>query len=482
MPIEADVLIIGGGIAGISVARELSKYELDVVLVEKEADVGWGQTKASYAICHPGVRWAPGTLAQALIARSNQILAQLVDDLDIDFTRSGELVLAFNDDEKAAIKAMKEQGEHISIDGLEILSGDEIRRLEPSTNPSAVAALYLPTAGFFNPFDMVFAFCENARENGVKIFTETGVTGIAPERGGFIIETDQGEIRATRVINAAGLHAEVIASMVGADNFRVSYATKATCFILDKTLANRFQRIITGIADLKSFAKFKLLMPTYGGNLLMYTPLSLPAGGIDDRALEEGALEMTVKSVRVLVPDLDFERNVITAFSGLTARNDRNDFIIEASAKYPTFVNVVLTPPGITCSPIIGIRVAEILKENGLELHKKKDFNPCRRRIQPPRDLSETRIRELLEQDPGFGRVVCRCEKVTEGEIVKAVHRGASTLDGLKFRTRAGMGRCQGNYCTPRVSRILAGELNQPMEDMTKRGPGSNLLLKEASN
>jgi len=479
---KTDILIIGGGVAGLSIARELSRYELDIMLVEKEADVGWGQTKASYAICHPGARWAPRTLAQAMIARSNQCLARLIDELDIDFDRSGELVLAFNDGEKAALEVMKAQGEHISVEGLEILSKDEIRRLEPRVNSSAIAALHLPTAGVFNPFDLVIAFFENAGENGVRILTETVVTGIATERRGFIIETDQEEIRATRVINAAGLHAEEIASMVGANDFRISYATKATCFLLDKTLAKSVHRIITGMADLKSFTKFKLLMPTYGGNLLMYTPISAPARGIDDRALEEGILDMTVKSVRSLVPELNLENNIITAFSGLSARNDRNDFIIEASPKVPTFVNVALPPPGITCSPMIGIRVAEILKESGLELQKKRDFNPYRRRIQPPRDLSAPRIGELLKQDPGYGRVVCRCEKVTEGEMVDAVRRGASTLDGIKFRTRAGMGRCQGNYCTSRISRILARALSQPVEHMTKKGPGSDLLLHEGVN
>ena len=196
MAIKTDVLIIGAGIAGCSIARELSKYELDVTLVEKEVDVGWGQTKASYAICHPGARWAPGTLAQEMIAESNSIIDQLVDDLDIDFRRLGELILAFNDEELGCLKAIKKQGEHIHIEGLEIIDKDEIQRLEPSVNPDAMAALHMPTAGIFNPFELVHAFYENARENGVSMLMGTEVTAILQEKGEFKVETDQNEIQA----------------------------------------------------------------------------------------------------------------------------------------------------------------------------------------------------------------------------------------------------------------------------------------------
>jgi glycerol-3-phosphate dehydrogenase len=477
LAIKTDVLIIGAGIAGCSIARELSKYELEVTLVEKEVDVGWGQSKASYAICHPGARWAPGTLAQELIAESNSRIDQLIDDLDVDFRRLGELILAFNDEELKCLKTIKKQGEHIQIEGLEIIDKNEIQRLEPNVTPAAMAALYMPTAGIFNPFELVHAFNENARENGVSMLMGTEVTAVVQEKGQFKVETDQNEIQASYVVNAAGLHAAKVAGMVGADNFKISYATKGTCFILDDCMGNMINHIVTGLPDLQSFTRFRLVMPTYAGNVLIYTPLSEPAHGIDDRAVEKRTFDLTFESARSLVPDVDFRRYIIASFSGLTARNDRGDFIIEASKKYPTFVHVALLPPGLTCSPAVGRRVVEVLKRNGLELRKKTNFNPYRKGINSIRDLSAPQISECVRQDPRYGKVVCRCEMVSEAEIVDAIQRGASTLDGVKFRTRAGMGRCQGNFCGPNSAGILARELDQPLEKITKKGPGSHYII-----
>jgi len=477
MSLKTDVLIIGAGIAGTAIARELSKYELDVTLVEKEVDVGWGQTKASYAICHPGARWAPGTLAQEMIAASNHVIDRLIDDLDVDFRRLGELVLAFNEKELECLKAIKKQGKHIHIERLEIIDKIELQRLEPNVNPAAMAALYMPTAGIFNPFELVQAFYENARENGVNILLGTQVTEIVREQGKFKVETNQNEIQATYVVNAAGLHAAKIAEMVGADNFKVSYATKGSCFVLDNCMGEIVNHIVTGLVDLQSFTRFKLVMPTYAGNILIYTPTSEPAHGIDDRAVEKRALDLTLESARSLVPDMDFERYIISSFCGLTARNNRGDFIIETANPHSGFVNVALPPPGLTCSPVIGQKVAGILKKYGLVLIEKLNFNPHRRGINSLRASSSPKISELLRQDPRYGKVVCRCEKVTEAEIIDAVQRGATTLDGVKFRTRAGMGRCQGNFCGPQSASILAKELDQPLETITKNGPGSSYVL-----
>jgi len=477
MPLKTDVLIIGGGIGGTAIARELSRYDLHVTLVEKEVDVGWGQTKASYAICHPGARWAPGTLAQEMIAESNSIIDQLMRDLDIDFMRMGELILAFNDQELECLRAIKKQGEYIHVEDLKILDKNEILRLEPNVNPDALGALYMPTAGIFNPFELVSAFYENARDNGVDMLMGTEVMRITEEKGEFKVETDQNEIQASYIVNAAGLHAAKVAGMVGADNFKISHATKGSCFILDACLGNIVNHIVTGLPDLQSFTRFKLVMPTYAGNILIYTPISEPAHGIDDRAVERRAFALTFESARSLVPAVDFERHIIASFSGLTARNDRGDFIIEASEKYKGFVNVALPPPGITCSPVLGKRVAQILKNNGLVQTEKPHFKPYRKGINSIRDSTAPQIRERIQQDPGFGKVVCRCENVSEAEIVDAIQRGASTLDGVKFRTRAGMGRCQGNFCGPKSAGILARELDQPLEKITKKGPGSNYTI-----
>ena len=475
---KADVLIIGGGISGISVARELSKYDLDVTLVEKEADVGWGQTKASYANRHPGARWPPGTLAQQMIAEANQMMDQLIEDLDIDFRRSGELVLAFNKDELEVLKTMKKQGDFINIEGLEFIGPDEIKRMEPNVNSAAIAALFMPTAGIFNPFEQILAFYENARDNGVDMLIGTEVTGIVPENGIFIVETNRDEIQAGYIVNAAGLFAERVAKMVGADSFKISYDTKSTCIILDPLLGDIVRHIVTGLNNMQ-FTRYKLVTPTFDDKILIYTTFPEPAKGIEDRAVEKRMIDFTAESVKVLVPDVDFEKYVIAAYSGLTARNDRGDFIIEASEKLPAFVNVAIPPPGITCSPAIGKRVVEILKDNGLKLREKTNFNPYRKSMRSLRGSSPNQVRELVEKDPNYGNVVCRCEAVTVGEVTEAVKRGATTLDGVKFRTRAGMGRCQANFCGPKVADILAREFDQPFERITKKGHDSSYVIKK---
>ena len=477
MPEKADVLIIGGGVAGTSIARELSKYELDVMLIEKEADVGWGQTKASYAICHPGARWAQPTLAQEMMAESHRMWDQLADELDIEFAQIGELVLAFNEEKLGYIRALKRQGEQNGIRGLEILDRSETRHLEPHVNPDVMAALHMPTAGVFNPFELVFAFSENARANGVTMLVDTEVKGIFPERGGFTVQTPGQTIHAKYVVNAAGLHASSVAQMAGANNFNISYGTKSTCVILDRCLGDLVKHIVTGVADPSAFSRFKIVMPTFHRNILLYTPIPEPAKGIEDRATEKRAVDITIQDAKSLIPDIDFKKHVIASFSTLAARNDRGDFVIEASERCPGFVNVALPPPGITCSPAVGKRVVKILEDAGLSLFGKPNFNPYRRKIKRIRDASPSELEELVAQDPNHGHVVCRCEKVSEAEIVEAIRRGATTLDGIKFRTRAGMGRCQSNYCCGEIADILARELQLPFEKVTKKGSGSEYAL-----
>ena len=473
---KTDVLIIGGGISGLSAARELSKYEVDVTLLEREVDVGWGQTKASYANRHPGVRWTPGTLAQQMIAEANQMMDQLIEDLDIEFRRSGEVVLAFDNDELESLKTMKHQGDYIHVEGLEFIGPDEIRRMEPNVNSKAIGALYMPTAGVFNPFEQVLALYENARDNGVDILIGTEVTGIIPEKGKFIVETNRDEIQARYIVNAAGLFAEKVANMAETDGFKINYATKATSLILDPLLGGIVRHIVSGLHDPNRFTSYSLVSPTFDDKILIYTKFPEPAKGIEDRAVAKRPFNLALENAKVLVPDVDFENHIIASFSGLTARNDRGDFIIEASKKFPTFVNVALPPPGVTCSPAVGKRVVEVLKDNGLALREKTNFNPYRKGIKSLRRSSPEQIRELVRKDPRYGRVVCHCEKVSEGEIVEAIKRGASTLDGVKFRTRACMGRCQGNYCGPEVAGILARELDQPFVSITKKGRRSNYI------
>jgi glycerol-3-phosphate dehydrogenase len=310
----------------------------------------------------------------------------------------------------------------------------------------------------------------------------TEVKGIVPERGKFIVEADGDEIHTDYIVNAAGLFAEKIAKMVGDDSFKITYATKGSCLILDTLLGNTIRHIVTGLNDPKSFLRWKLITPTFHDKLLIYTSVDEPAKGIEDRAVAKRIFDLSIASAKVLAPNVDFEKHIIASYSGLTARNNRNDFIIEASRKYHAFIHVALPPPGLTCSPAVSRRVVDILRTNGLDLREKADFNPYRKGIESLRRSSPARMGELIREDPRYGRVICHCERVTEGEIVEAVKRGATTLDGVKFRTRAGMGRCQANYCGPEVTKILAREMNRPFESITKKGGGSNYLDLKRNN
>ena len=476
MAMETEVLIIGGGVGGTSIARELSKYDVSVMLVEKEADVCFGATKGSCALFHPGVEWTPGTHAQSMIAESNQLMDQLAKELDVELKRLGEILLAFNEEEVESLKVMKKQGDHIHVPDLEIIDNAEIRRLEPNVNPSAIAALYMPTAGVVNPHDLTFAFYENAQQNGVRMLMATEVEKIIPENGRYVVETNQEEIHTNYIVNAAGLFAEDVAKMIGDSNFKVLLG-KGSNWILDKRVGNLVNHIVKGLGDLKIFTRIKMVAPTFHGNIMIYRTIPEPAKGVDDVATERRIFDLTLESAKFLVPGVDYEKEVITSFAGVVATNNGADFILEPSEKYPTFINAALAAPGVTCSPAVGKRVVDILKRVGLNLEEKLNFNPYRQGMQRFTHASEKKKEELIRKDPRYGHVICRCETVTEGEVVEAIRRGARTLDGVKFRTRAGMGRCQAGFCGPRVTNILARELGQPYESITKRGRDSNYVL-----
>ena len=477
--IKTDVLIIGGGISGVAAARELSKYEVDVTLVEKEADVGWGQSKAAYAIRHPGVRWPRDSLAQRLIVEGNRLMDQLIKDLDIEYKPVGELVLAFNQAEVAAIETMKAQGDRLQIQGIEIIDQQEIGRREPNVNPAAVAALYMPMAGVFNPFDLLYAFYENARDNGVKMMMNTEVLGIRHDKGRFVARTTGGEFRAAFIVNAAGLLADKVAQMGGAGDFRITSNTKGSCLILDRRLGDVVHHIVTGMLDPAALVRYKLITPTFHNKILIYSSSPEPARSIEDRAMAKSVFDVTLQHARDLVPGVDFESNIIAAFSSIAAKNNQGDFIIEHSRKYPGFIHVAPTPPGLTASPAIGRLTLELLERSGLRLQAKQNYTPYRNSSASLRRLPNQEIEELVKHDPRFGRVICRCETVTEGEIVAAIRRGATTLDGIKFRTLASMGKCQSNYCGPALAKILAREQDRSIEEITKKGRKSSYMVSK---
>ena len=465
-----DVVIVGGGIAGTSIARELSQYQLKIALIEKEADVSFGSSKASTAIIHPGIPIEGAPLKSETLITGNLMFPRLCKELDVPFKRVGELTIVTKKEDVKILEETKEKGISNGVQGLEIIGKEKIFQLEPNITKKAIAALWAPTAGLVNPFEIVMALAENAKQNGVNIFLNTEVVNIFKEDSSFTLKVSSGfSIMSKFVINAAGLFADKVASMVGADDFSIS-PYKGEEIIFDKKVGYLLNRPVFPPTP------WVLVMPTVEGNIMAGTSYE-QAERKDDLATTFKSCRRILSNAKKLIPALS-EKDIIRSFAGLRAMNTRtSDYIIESSNKIPEFINVVLGTPGITSAPAIAKKVSQILANQGLKLVKKSNFNPYRQRISRFAESSDSEKMKMFSTDKLYGHVVCRCETVTEGEIVEAIKRGAKTLDGIKYRTRAGMGRCQGGFCSPRVVKILARELKIPVTEVTKKGDDSRILL-----
>jgi len=467
-----DVVIIGAGIAGAAIARELSRYQAQVVLVEKEAEVSFGSTKASTAIIHPGFPVAGASLKTKLILEGNQIFEHLAEELDITFEKLGELTIAKNKDELESLRKLKDVGQASGIPRLEMVDRQKLQYMEPNITKDAIGALYAPTAAIVLPFEVTIALAENAAQNGVKILLNTEVTDIARlQNGNLMVRTNKGNIKTKFVVNAAGLFADHVASMVGANDFTI-IPHKGEEYLLDKRVDNLINRPLFPMVD------WSLVIPTVDGNIVLGTTYSRVENR-HDLATTRSGFERIFGIAQQLVPALS-PTDTIRSFAGLRAMNSRtSDYIIESVDREPEFINVVLGSPGITSAPAVAKLVVEILVGQGFNLVENPHFNPERIHIPRFSECSDREKKALIAKDSQYSHVVCRCETVTEGEIVEAIRRGARTIDGVKYRTRAGMGRCQGGFCGPRVIQILARELNIPVTEVTKRGHDSNVLLFE---
>ncbi|MDN5331069.1 MAG: glycerol-3-phosphate dehydrogenase [Tepidanaerobacteraceae bacterium] len=471
----ADVVIIGGGVVGCMIARELSRYQLKIVLLEKEDDVASGTSKANSAIIHAGYDAKPGTLKAKLNVRGNPLFDKICSELDVPFKRIGSLVVALTDEELKALDELLERGKINGVPGLEIINRERLFKMEPNINKEAKAALYAPTAGIICPYELTIALAENACQNGVEIRLNSPVVDIKVENERMLSVITPGEIIHTRyVVNAAGLFADEISKMAGAEEYSIT-PRKGEYLIFDRRFGGIVSKVIFPTPT--KISKGILVCPTVDGNFFI-GPNSNDVQEKDDVAVTQKGIEEIVNGARRLVPDLPM-RHVIASFAGLRAVSNTDDFVIEASKKVKGFVNVGgIQSPGLSSAPAIAEMVIEILKEEGLELKVKSDYNPERPQIFKFRHLSSEEKKELIRQKPAYGRVICRCETVTEGEIIDAIRRpvGARSLDAVKRRTRAGMGRCQGGFCSPRVVEILARELGISPLEVTKCGYGSEIL------
>ncbi|NLV92824.1 MAG: NAD(P)/FAD-dependent oxidoreductase [Firmicutes bacterium] len=471
---SADVAIIGGGIVGTAVLYELSQYRLRLALIEKNAEVGWGATKANSGIVHGGFHDDPNTWKGKLCIRGNQKFPELAKKLDVGFRQNGILMVAFSEEDLPVLEQHLERGKLNQVPGIRIISREEALALEPNLSEDVIAALYAPEGGIVNPFEMAIAFSEVAQANGAALFTDTTVIGLEDESDRIRIVTDKGVIYARYVINAAGLYADEVARFVGDTSFTIT-PRKGEEYLMDKRVGDLVHRTIFPTPSPKS--KGILVIPTAEGNLMIGpTALELP----DKEALDTTAsgFEEIVTSVRRIVPRIN-SRDIITSFVGLRAASDRGDFILEPSSKTPRLIHAAgIESPGLTAAPAIAEVLTELLVEAGLELEENPEAVDSRRPFPRFHAMDNEERAKLIASDPSFGHIICRCETITEGEIVEAIKRGARTVDGIKFRTRAGMGRCQGGFCQPLVIAILARELGVDPTEITKRGPGSEILLE----
>ena len=470
-----DVCIIGAGVTGASIARELSRYDLKVVVAERALDVCEGTSKANSGIVHAGFDAEPGTLKAKLNAEGNRRMEQLSRDLDFPFKRNGSLVICWEKEGMGTLEELMENGRKNGVEGLRIISGDEARKMEPNLSEKVVAALYAPTGGIVCPFGLTLALAENAVQNGAEFRFDSCVTDIRKNGDHFDVVTTNGNIEARLIINAAGVYADKIHAMVSAVPMKI-VARRGEYCLYDKQMGKMVEKTIFQLPT--KLGKGVLFTPTVHGNLMV----GPTAEDIDDKeatcTTAAGLLDAREKA-SLSVVNMPAPRSMITAFSGLRAHEVNGDFIIGEAPDCSGFVDVAgIESPGLSCAPVIGEYVAGIVLPLLGNPEKKTDFIAKRKGIPHINELPTEEREALIKQNPAYGAIVCRCEMVTEGEILDALHGiiPARTLDGIKRRTRAGMGRCQAGFCTPRNVELIAREHGIEMEDVVKSGRNAHVL------
>ena len=468
-----DVTIIGGGVIGCAIARELTRYRLDVVLLEAEVEVGFGTSKSNSGIIHGGHHTKPGSLKSELAWAGNQRWVTLAEELGFGFRRNGDLTVAFDDADLATLEQIVQYGSDRGIPGVDMWTPEQIRRMEPNLNPDIVGAVVGPTAGVVNPYEACFALIECAVANGLELRVSAPVTAIERDEDGFLVTAGGETVRTRTIVNAAGLYAERVARMVGLLEPTIR-GRKGEEYLLDKRLEGIVQRTIFPCPTPNS--KGILVIPTFDGTI-MVGPTAQPVEDLEDLATTPEGSNAVFTQARRLVPGIS-ERDCIAEFAGIRAVASGDDFVIGPTA-VPGFFNVAgIQSPGLTAAPAIAEMVAEMLGEDGLDLSLRPEFRGTMPRPVHVASLPIEELAALAEEDRRYSHVVCRCELVTEAEIDEAILRGARTLDGLKFRTRAGMGRCQGGFCTSRCMQLLAQAADTDMTAITKRGPGTWVVMQ----
>ena len=474
-----DIVIIGAGVTGAMLAHKLAKYQLDVAVVEAGCDVASGASRANSAIVHAGFDAAEGTLKAKLNVKGCAAMPELAHQLDVPYKNNTSLVVGFGEEDEKTLEKLLARGRANGVPNLSIIDQKKLRELEPNISPEATAALYAPTAGIICPYDLTLAAAENACINGTEFFFDFRVDSITVEDGIITVSAGEKSIRARYAANCAGVHSDEIARMVDAEFPIKLIPRRGEYMVLDKAEGKTASATLFMVPS--KVGKGILVSPTVDGNLLV-GPNAHVVDEKDDTDTTAPGLDEISAGAKRLVPSVNL-RAVITSFSGVRPTPDTDDFHIEPSVKAGNFLNLVgIESPGLASSPAVADYAVEKLEAMGMKLEKRADYNPYRtangHMPKPFRELSDEEKAERCKADPSYAKIICRCETITEGDILAAIRRplGAKSIDMVKVRTRAGMGRCQGGFCSPRVAELLANELGVSLDTITKRGGGSGLL------
>ena len=461
-----DVAIIGTGVVGGMIARTLSKYDLKICMLEKENDVAMGATKANSAIVHAGFDAKEGSLKAKLNVKGSELMPQVAKELGVKYKNNGSLVIGFNDEDYNTIKELYERGKDNGVKNLRIIEQEELKKIEPNISENAKFALYAPTGAIVCPYELTVAAIGNAMDNGAELKRKFEVKSIKRNENEYEISSQNKSIRARFVINAAGLYADEIAKMAGDMSFEI-HPRKGEYILLDKECGGIVSNTIFRTPS--KMGKGILVSPTVDGNLLT-GPTSVDMEDKEDKSTTPKGFSKVIKETVENVEGVQFNKK-ITSFCGLRAVGSTGDFII--TSPFNGFINAAgIESPGLSASPAIAEYIVDMLKSQELELIEKEDYNPIRKPMHGFREKSIEEKNEIIKKKPEFGRIICRCESVTEGEILEAIRTNPKPmdLDGVKRRTRAQMGRCQGGFCQPYITEILAKEMDIPYEAVTKFG------------
>lgn len=471
-----DVLVIGAGVVGASIARELTKTQRSVLVLEAANDICEGTSKANSGIAHAGFDAVPGTLKAKLNVRGNELLGTLSKELDFPFRRNGSLVLCFEEENKPKLQQLYDRGVKNGVKDLQILTKEQVSELEPELSEGVVGALFAPTGGIVCPFGLTIAMAESAAMNGAVFERNKKVVSITEKTEGYEVTVKDGtSYEAKVVINAAGVHADEIHNMLPKHERMEIIARKGEYCLYDHAAASLVDKTIFQLPG--AYGKGILVTPTVHGNLLI-GPTAVDVPDKEAVLTTQGGLATVMEKAQISVKKLPPAKQIITSFCGVRAHLASDDFVIEESKLYPGFIDVAgIESPGLTSAPAIAEYVAQMVNQIQPR-EEKKDFIATRRAIPNVNAMSFEEKKALIKENPLYANIICRCESISEGEILDAIHRpvGATTIDGVKRRTRAGMGRCQGGFCSPKVTKILSRELQIPMEDVRKSSVDSVLL------